>query len=195
MFYCIFHHACTDSDRNNTDGFPFHFLSAPQFQNGCIMLLLLLWCPWKSTFLSLTQERFVAWPHTLVEAFRMSSSSTLPMKYLRMYDFKLYIPNRKMCIVQRHTVSDKSAGIRWNSSHACKQTLCIPRFCTSIVAQDKNGHVYHGRNLDYPHPVLRNLTVNIIFLKNGEVQYVFKASENETAVVPLTIPTKIAQNQ
>uniref|UniRef100_A0A4W6EL77 N-acylethanolamine-hydrolyzing acid amidase n=1 Tax=Lates calcarifer TaxID=8187 RepID=A0A4W6EL77_LATCA len=47
----------------------------------------------------------------------------------------------------------------------------ITAFCTSIVAQDKNGHVYHGRNLDYPHPVLRNLTVNIIFLKNGEVAY------------------------
>ncbi|KAM9362433.1 N-acylethanolamine-hydrolyzing acid amidase-like [Symphorus nematophorus] len=47
----------------------------------------------------------------------------------------------------------------------------ISAFCTSIVAQDKNGSVYHGRNLDYPHPVLRNLTVNIVFLKNGEVAY------------------------
>lgn len=47
----------------------------------------------------------------------------------------------------------------------------ISAFCTSIVAQDKNGHVYHGRNLDYPHDVLRNLTVNIVFLKNGEVAY------------------------
>lgn len=52
------------------------------------------------------------------------------------------------------------------------QTLCIPRFCTSIIAQGKDGNVYHGRNLDYPHPVLRNLTINIIFLKNGEVQYI-----------------------
>lgn len=47
----------------------------------------------------------------------------------------------------------------------------VSAFCTSIVAQDKNGHVYHGRNLDYPHPVLRNLTININFLKNGEVAY------------------------
>ncbi|KAM3621045.1 uncharacterized protein V6R79_005167 [Siganus canaliculatus] len=47
----------------------------------------------------------------------------------------------------------------------------VSAFCTSIVAQDKNGTVYHGRNLDYPHPVLRNLTVNIVFLKNGEVAY------------------------
>ncbi|XP_010732972.1 N-acylethanolamine-hydrolyzing acid amidase isoform X2 [Larimichthys crocea] len=47
----------------------------------------------------------------------------------------------------------------------------ISAFCTSIVAQDKNGHVYHGRNLDYPHSVLRNLTVNVVFHKNGKVAY------------------------
>lgn len=47
----------------------------------------------------------------------------------------------------------------------------ISAFCTSIVAQDTSGHVYHGRNLDYPHEVLRNLTINVIFLKNGEVSY------------------------
>ncbi|CAB1422673.1 unnamed protein product [Pleuronectes platessa] len=47
----------------------------------------------------------------------------------------------------------------------------ISAFCTSIVAQDKSGNVFHGRNLDYPHPVLRNLTINVDFLKNGEVQY------------------------
>ncbi|KAM9409416.1 N-acylethanolamine-hydrolyzing acid amidase-like [Pholidichthys leucotaenia] len=47
----------------------------------------------------------------------------------------------------------------------------VSAFCTSIVAQDKNGNVYHGRNLDYPHPVLRNLTVNLVFLKKGKVAY------------------------
>ncbi|XP_040059837.1 N-acylethanolamine-hydrolyzing acid amidase isoform X2 [Gasterosteus aculeatus] len=47
----------------------------------------------------------------------------------------------------------------------------ISAFCTSIVAQDQRGHVYHGRNLDYPHPVLRNLTMDVIFLKNGKEAY------------------------
>ncbi|XP_029948514.1 N-acylethanolamine-hydrolyzing acid amidase-like [Salarias fasciatus] len=47
----------------------------------------------------------------------------------------------------------------------------VTAFCTSIVAQDKNGHLFHGRNLDYPHSVLRNLTINISFLKKGEVAY------------------------
>nr|XP_035928491.1 N-acylethanolamine-hydrolyzing acid amidase-like [Halichoerus grypus] len=43
-------------------------------------------------------------------------------------------------------------------------------FCTSIVAQDSRGHIYHGRNLDYPFGnFLRKLTVNVQFLKNGQV--------------------------
>ncbi|XP_061584663.1 N-acylethanolamine-hydrolyzing acid amidase-like [Cololabis saira] len=44
-------------------------------------------------------------------------------------------------------------------------------FCTSILAQDKYGNVYHGRNLDYPHAVLRNVTVDVVFLKKGKVAY------------------------
>lgn len=47
----------------------------------------------------------------------------------------------------------------------------VTAFCTSIIAQDKKGNLYHGRNLDYPHSVLRNLTVNLVFLKKGEVAY------------------------
>ena len=38
------------------------------------------------------------------------------------------------------------------------------------MAQDKNGTVYHGRNLDYPHPALRNMTLNAVFLRKGKVQ-------------------------
>ncbi|KAG9354411.1 hypothetical protein JZ751_001120 [Albula glossodonta] len=48
----------------------------------------------------------------------------------------------------------------------------ITAFCTSVVAQDTKGHLYHGRNLDYPHvDILRNLTIDILFIKNGEVVY------------------------
>lgn len=51
-------------------------------------------------------------------------------------------------------------------------SICY-RFCTSIVAQDTKGRIYHGRNLDYPHIVLKNLTIDIQFIKNGEVTYDF----------------------
>uniref|UniRef100_A0A8D0UL30 N-acylethanolamine-hydrolyzing acid amidase n=1 Tax=Sus scrofa TaxID=9823 RepID=A0A8D0UL30_PIG len=45
-------------------------------------------------------------------------------------------------------------------------------FCTSIVAQDSRGHIYHGRNLDYAFGrILRNLTVDVQFLKNGKIAY------------------------
>ncbi|KAM9446257.1 N-acylethanolamine-hydrolyzing acid amidase-like [Clarias gariepinus] len=47
----------------------------------------------------------------------------------------------------------------------------VSAFCTSIVAQDTKGTIYHGRNLDYPHEVLKNLTIDIQFIKNGEVIY------------------------
>lgn len=45
-------------------------------------------------------------------------------------------------------------------------------FCTSIVAQDSQGHIYHGRNLDYTFGnALRKLTVDVQFLKNGQVAF------------------------
>uniref|UniRef100_A0A8C0Y6S8 N-acylethanolamine-hydrolyzing acid amidase n=1 Tax=Cyprinus carpio carpio TaxID=630221 RepID=A0A8C0Y6S8_CYPCA len=47
----------------------------------------------------------------------------------------------------------------------------VSAFCTSIVTQDTKGNIYHGRNLDYPHDVLRNLTLDVLFIKNGKVAY------------------------
>ncbi|KAM5271762.1 N-acylethanolamine-hydrolyzing acid amidase [Ctenodactylus gundi] len=45
-------------------------------------------------------------------------------------------------------------------------------FCTSIVAQDSGGHIYHGRNLDYPFGnILRKLTVDVQFLKDGQAVF------------------------
>ncbi|XP_060043867.1 N-acylethanolamine-hydrolyzing acid amidase [Erinaceus europaeus] len=45
-------------------------------------------------------------------------------------------------------------------------------FCTSIVAQDSRGRIYHGRNLDYPYGnFLRNLTVDVLFLKNEQIAF------------------------
>lgn len=59
--------------------------------------------------------------------------------------------------------------------------FCFLRFCTSIVAQDSRGHIYHGRNLDYPFGnFLRKLTVDVQFLKNGQVQFVhYKIQKSE----------------
>uniref|UniRef100_A0A8C0GRB3 N-acylethanolamine acid amidase n=1 Tax=Chelonoidis abingdonii TaxID=106734 RepID=A0A8C0GRB3_CHEAB len=50
--------------------------------------------------------------------------------------------------------------------------LCFPRFCTSIVAQDSKGNVYHGRNLDYAFgDILRKITIDVQFMQNGQVAY------------------------
>ncbi|XP_022455027.1 N-acylethanolamine-hydrolyzing acid amidase isoform X1 [Delphinapterus leucas] len=45
-------------------------------------------------------------------------------------------------------------------------------FCTSIVAQDSKGNIYHGRNLDYSFGnFLRKLTVDVQFIKNGQIAF------------------------
>lgn len=45
-------------------------------------------------------------------------------------------------------------------------------FCTSIVAEDVNGTIIHGRNLDYDYTdVLKNMTIIVHFTKNGQTVY------------------------
>ncbi|XP_069043503.1 N-acylethanolamine-hydrolyzing acid amidase-like [Lepisosteus oculatus] len=48
----------------------------------------------------------------------------------------------------------------------------ITAFCTSVVAQDTKGNIFHGRNLDYPHgDILKNITVDILYVRNEQVVY------------------------
>ena len=43
-------------------------------------------------------------------------------------------------------------------------------FCTSIVAQDSHGQIWHGRNLDYKYTsILRNITLVAHFQRNNKV--------------------------
>ena len=44
-------------------------------------------------------------------------------------------------------------------------------FCTSIVAEDENGHILHARNQDYSIPGLVDITVQIAFVKNNVTIY------------------------
>jgi len=44
-------------------------------------------------------------------------------------------------------------------------------FCTSIVAQNAQGSIYHVRNLDYPFPGLQNVTIEVDFQRNGQTVY------------------------
>lgn len=52
--------------------------------------------------------------------------------------------------------------------HSLSCSVC--RFCTSIVAQDDKGNIYHGRNLDYGFvDILRKITLDVQFIKSGKV--------------------------
>ena len=56
--------------------------------------------------------------------------------------------------------------------------------CTSIVAQDPNGHVFHGRNMDWNLPNnLRNLTVQADFVKNGTVVFTADVTTGYVGIV------------
>lgn len=79
----------------------------------------------------------------------------------------------------------KVCVVRTPPPHDLTRSYCICRFCTSIVAQDTSGRLYHGRNLDYPHDILRNLTINVLFLKNGTVCYTWLHSSTFTSAVSL----------
>ena len=43
--------------------------------------------------------------------------------------------------------------------------------CTSIVAQNADGTLWHGRNLDYDIPDLQSVTINVQFVRNGQKLY------------------------
>jgi len=45
------------------------------------------------------------------------------------------------------------------------------KMCTSIVAQDNDGHILHARNQDYSLPGLVNITVQAQFTRAGKVVY------------------------
>ncbi|XP_072109204.1 N-acylethanolamine-hydrolyzing acid amidase-like [Mobula birostris] len=45
-------------------------------------------------------------------------------------------------------------------------------YCTSIVAQDSRGKIYHGRNMDYAFTdILRSTTVDVQFVSSGQIVY------------------------
>lgn len=149
-----------------------------------------------------TQGRSEEWPHIFEGAFPMSSFSTLPMKYQRMYELICFTcrPTDTNAIQPVETRMQSQLLVvritkKKNESMCCKtpppsfhdltRSYCIHRFCTSIVAQDTSGRLYHGRNLDYPHDILRNVTIDVLFLKNGTVCYTWLHSSTFTSAVSL----------
>ncbi|XP_043825447.1 N-acylethanolamine-hydrolyzing acid amidase [Dromiciops gliroides] len=70
---------------------------------------------------------------------------------------------RGICDVLNITVGD---GILINLAYE------FSAFCTSIIAQDTSGNIYHGRNLDYAFGnLLRKLTIDVQYKKNGQIAY------------------------
>lgn len=48
-----------------------------------------------------------------------------------------------------------------------------PGLCTSVVAQDNNGQIFHGRNLDWNIPkAVRNMVADIHYQRNGKTVFI-----------------------
>lgn len=95
------------------------------------------------------------WVHTLLQKAVGVLESFLPQPFTDEI--------RGMCDVLNISLAD---GLLINLFYECSA------FCTSIVAQDSKGHIYHGRNLDYAFGTfLRKLTVDVQFLKNGQIAF------------------------
>uniref|UniRef100_A0A1I7U8V1 Ceramidase n=1 Tax=Caenorhabditis tropicalis TaxID=1561998 RepID=A0A1I7U8V1_9PELO len=76
---------------------------------------------------------------------------------------------------------DEHPSQRWNqviTDHleylpgVVEETNIFGLGCTSIVAQNSKGEIFHGRNLDYDMTgLLKNITVFVDFVRNGSVVY------------------------
>ncbi|XP_041351778.1 N-acylethanolamine-hydrolyzing acid amidase-like [Gigantopelta aegis] len=48
----------------------------------------------------------------------------------------------------------------------------LTAYCTSIVAEDETGKLWHARNLDFDfHQILHELTIYVNFMQNGKILY------------------------
>jgi N-acylethanolamine-hydrolysing acid amidase len=66
----------------------------------------------------------------------------------------------------------KVSGISLGKSIALNLVYEIEASCTSIVAQDANGRIWHGRDLDFNlAKVLRGLVIDVQFLRKGQIHF------------------------
>ncbi|XP_006823041.1 N-acylethanolamine-hydrolyzing acid amidase-like [Saccoglossus kowalevskii] len=66
----------------------------------------------------------------------------------------------------------KTTGLKLADVIALNLVYEFMTFCTSIVAQNSNGQIWHGRNMDYGFvDALRNMTIIADVTRNGKVIY------------------------
>jgi len=62
---------------------------------------------------------------------------------------------------------------KWGGGRPNITAPYTPQVCTSIVAEDEQHNIFHGRNMDWNLPLnLRNLTVQLEFQRSGKTVYV-----------------------
>ncbi|KXJ28721.1 N-acylethanolamine-hydrolyzing acid amidase [Exaiptasia diaphana] len=74
----------------------------------------------------------------------------------------------------------------------CNILYDLTAYCTSIVAQDKDGNVYHARNLDYGHAAyLRKTTYMVDFQSKGNTVYSGTAFSGQVGLATAQRPNAV----
>jgi N-acylethanolamine-hydrolysing acid amidase len=95
----------------------------------------------------------------------------VPAKYEKLLDYVADAVAESDFVLEPYRSEMKgiadATGIPHGNIIALNLIYDLTAFCTSIVAQDSEGHILHARNLDFDLPaVLRPLTIEVEF-KNG----------------------------
>lgn len=76
-----------------------------------------------------------------------------------------------------------------NTTGPCPPKSDGPGLCTSIVAEDSDGQIVHGRNLDWSIPnALRSMMVDVEYTRGGKVAFVASQPVGFAGVLHGTVP-------
>lgn len=109
-----------------------------------------------------------AYPKVLDYILTKVPKAVMPALEAVMADFDKYAPA---------PYGDEMRGVAAASGYPLGDIVLMNLFyelesgCTSIVAGNANGTIYHGRNLDFDIPGLQNITAMVNFVKDGQVAY------------------------
>ena len=109
----------------------------------------------------------------VMNAFPPEDALALEMSLTDWYDNNVYEPYKSEI-----EYFSECTGVDIGTVITVNLLYDLTAFCTSIVAENSDGTIFHGRNLDYNFPVLRNatITVSMINSKDGNNSGIFNGT-------------------
>lgn len=106
-----------------------------------------------------------------VEQLNISDKAQNLLKFLDKFDYPLIKAYNKDYAEEIKAITEY-ANISFTEGVVLNFIYDLAAQCTSIVTQDSQGNIYHGRNLDFPYgPYLANMTFHGRYFKDGKLLY------------------------